>query len=142
MIELLDMNNTERLYAARNLAYMMQSTNMNLKIFHMKNKIIFSSLDDILNKVLFKLLENQGIKEMKIIDTPFHLLVDSILEINNKQVVITQNHLLNYKKTDDLLWQIYVIDKIKKAGIKVINFDSADLLHEPISSVKEFISNI
>lgn len=98
MIELLDMNNTERLYAARNLAYMMQSTNMNLKIFHMKNKIIFSSLDDILNKVLFKLLENQGIKEMKIIDTPFHLLVDSILEINNKQVVITQNHLLNYKK--------------------------------------------
>jgi hypothetical protein len=95
-----------------------------------------------LNKLLFKLLENQGIKEMKIIDTPFHLLVDSILEINNKQVVITQNHLLNYKKTDDLLWQIYVIDKIKKAGIKVINFDSADLLHEPISSVKEFISNI
>ncbi|MBK7096312.1 MAG: hypothetical protein IPH57_15160 [Saprospiraceae bacterium] len=142
MIELLDMNNTERLYAARNLAYMMQSTNMNLKIFHMKNKIIFSSLDDILNKVLFKLLENQGIKEMKIIDTPFHLLVDSILEINNKQVVITQNHLLNYKKTDNVLWQVYVIDKIKKAGIKVINFDSTDLLHEPISSVKEFISTI
>ena len=142
MIELLDMNNTERLYAARNLAYMIQATNMNLKIFHLKNKIIFSSLDEILNKVLFKLLENQGIKEMKIIDTPFHLLVDSILEINNKQVLITQNHLLNFKKADDILWQIYVLDKIKKAGIKIINFDTTDLLHEPVKVVKEFISLI
>ena len=142
MIELLDMNNTERLYAARNLASMMQSANNKLKIFHLKNKIIFSALDSVLNKVLLKLLENKGIKEMKIIDTPFHLLVDSILEINNKQILITQNHLLNYKNTDNILWQIYAIDKIKKAGIKHINFNTTELLNEPVKSVKEFVSKI
>lgn len=142
MIELIDMNNTERLYAARNLAFMLQSTNPNIKIFHLKNKIILSALDEVLNKVILKILENQGIKEMKIIDTPFHLLVDSILEVNNRQVLITQNHLIDYRSTENLDWQLFILSKIEKSGIRIINFNTTDIITEPVKSVKEFISRI
>jgi hypothetical protein len=142
MIELLDMNNTERLYAARNLAYMMQTSNNNIKLFHIKNKIIFSALDDVLNKIMVKLLESHGIKEMKIIDTPFHLLVDSILEINNKQVLLIQNHLINYKNAENLKWQLFVLEKVRKSGIRVINFNTTELLNESVKSIREFISGI
>lgn len=141
MIELLDMNYTERLYAARNIAHLMQSANKNIKIFQLKNIIIFSALEEILNKVLVKLLTKEGIKEMRIIDTPFHLLVDNILEVNSKQILLTQNNLLNYKKYDDIMWQIYSIEKIKKGGIKIINFNTTDLLDNPIQTIKNFVSD-
>ena len=141
MIELLDMNYTERLYAARNLAHLMQSANENIKIFQLKNTVIFSALEEILNKVLVKLLAKQGIKEMRIIDTPFHLLVDNILEVNSKQILLTQNNLLNYKKHENIMWQIHSIEKIKKGGIKIINFNTTDLLDAPIQTIKNFVSD-
>ena len=139
MIELIDMTYTERLYAARNLAFLMQSNNTNIKIFHVKNNVIFSAFDDILNKVLFKLLESHGIKEMKIIDTPFHLIVDNILEINNKQILLTQNHLLNYKNSDNILFQLSAIEKIRKSGILIKNYNTSELLDNPVKSIKKFI---
>ncbi len=142
MILLTDMNTTERLYAARNLSFLLQSTVPDLKIYQTKNKILFSAFDEVLNKVLIKLLDNQGIKEMKIIDTPFHLLVDCILEVNTKQVLIIQNNLLNFRKTDNIFWQFFVMDKIRKSGIKIINFNSASLMHDPVRTMKEFIRNI
>lgn len=142
MILLTDMNTTERLYAARNISFMLQSTVPDLKIYQTKNKILFSAFDEVLNKVLIKLLDNQGIKEMKIIDTPFHLLVDCILEVNTKQVLIIQNNLLNFRKTDNIFWQFFVMDKIRKSGIKIINFNSASLMHDPVRTMKEFIRNI
>ncbi len=142
MILLTDMNTTERLYAARNIAFMLQSTAPDLKIYQIKNKILFSAFDDVLNKVLIKLLDNLGVKEMKIIDTPFHLLVDCILEVNTKQILIIQNSLINFRKTDNLFWQFFVIDKIRKAGIKIINFNSSTLMHDPVRTMKEFIRNI
>lgn len=140
MIDLLDMNYTERLYAARNLAHLMQSANENIKIFQLKNTVIFSALEEILNKVLVKLLETHGIKEMRIIDTPFHLLVDNILEVNSKQILLTQNNLLNYKQHNNIMWQIYSIEKIKKGGIKIINFNTTDLLDNPIQTIKNFVN--
>jgi len=107
MINLLDMNYSERLYAARNLAHLMQSTNKSIKIFQMKNTLIFSALEDILNKVLLKLLAKNNIKEMRIIDTPFHLLVDNLLEINKKQILLIQNNLLDYKTIDNIRHLLY-----------------------------------
>lgn len=142
MILLTDMNTTERLYAARNLSYLLQSTAPDLKIYQIKNKIIFSAFDEVLNKVLIKLLDNQGIKEMKIIDTPFHLLVDCILEVNTKQVLLIQNNLLNFRKTDNIFWQFFAMDKIRKSGIKIINFNTSSLLNDPVRTMKEFIRNI
>ena len=140
MINLLDMNYTERLYAARNIAHLMQSANDNIKIYQMKGIVIFSALDDILNKVILKILENKGIKEMKIIDTPFHLLVDNLLEVNNKQILITQNHLINYHDHSKILWQLNAIDKIKKGGLKIVNFNTSQLFDKPVKTIKEFIS--
>ena len=140
MINLLDMNYTERLYAARNIAHLMQSANDKIKIYQTKGIVIFSALDDILNKVMLKILENTGIKEMKIIDTPFHLLVDNILEVNNKQILITQDHLLNYYDHSKILWQLHAIDKIKKAGLKIVNFNTSQLFDNPVKNIKEFIS--
>jgi hypothetical protein len=79
---------------------------------------------------------------MKIIDTPFHLLVDSILEINNKQVLLIQNHLINYKNAENLKWQLFVLEKVRKSGIRVINFNTTELLNESVKSIREFISGI
>ncbi len=141
MINLLDMNYTERLYAARNIAHLMQSANDKIKIYQIKGIVIFSTLDDILNQVIFKILENKGIKEMKIIDTPFHLLVDNILEVNNKQILITQNQLLNYHDFSKIIWQLRAISKIKKAGLKVVNFNTSQLFDNPVKSIKEFVQN-
>lgn len=140
IIELTDMNYTERLYAARNIAFLMQSNNPDIKIYQMKNLVIFSSIEDILNKVMVKLLESKGIKEMKIIDTPFHLLVDNILESNNKQILLIENNLLNYKKFDNLLWQLQSIEKIRKSGIKVFNLDTVNLLSNPVKTFRDFVS--
>ncbi len=141
MINLLDMNYSERLYAARNLAHLLQSSNKNIKIFQMKNTIIFSALDEILNKVLLKLLDKTGIKEMRIIDTPFHLLVDNLLEINKKQILITQNRLINHKTFDNILWQMAALEKITKGGVKIVNFNTSDLLETPIENIKSFVKN-
>ncbi len=141
MINLLDMNYSERLYAARNLAHLLQSSNKNIKIFQMKNTIIFSALDEILNKVLLKLLDKNGIKEMRIIDTPFHLLVDNLLEINKKQILLTQNHLINHKTFDNILWQMAALEKIAKGGVKIVNFNTSDLLETPIENIKSFVKN-
>ncbi len=140
MINLLDMNYTERLYAARNIAHLMQTANSKIKIYQIKGIVIFSALDEILNKVLFKILENTGIKEMKIIDTPFHLLVDNLLEVNNKQILITQNHLLNYHEYSEILWQLNALEKIRKAGLKIVNFNTSQLFDKPVKTIKEFIS--
>ncbi len=139
MMSLLDMNYNERLYAARNIAHLLESANKNIKIFHYNTLIIFSTLDDILNKVLYKLLNKYGLKEKKIIDTPFHLIVDNILEVNTKQILITQNNLLNYSSIDNILWQLYAINKIKKSGIKVVNFNTSVLFDDAIGSIKEFV---
>jgi hypothetical protein len=142
MIDLIDMNNTERLYAARNIACLMQFSNPEIKIYHIKSKIIFSALDPVMNRVLLKLLQPHGVKEMKIIDTPYHLLVDSLLEINNKQILIIQNNLLNYREPGDLIRQVYSLEKIRKAGIKIMNFNTSDLLNEPVKRIKDFVSKI
>ncbi len=139
MINLLDMNYSERLYAARNLAHLLQSTNNKIKIFQLKNTVIFSSLDEILNQVLLKLMDKNGIKEMRIIDTPFHLLVDNLLEINKKQILLTQNNLIDYKTDDNLLWQLDSIRKIRKGGVKIINFNTSSLLDNPIENIKNFV---
>ena len=140
IINLLDMSYSERLYAARNIAHLLQSTNSDIKLFHLKNIIIFSAMDSLLNKVLLKILSKYGIKEMRIIDTPFHLLVDNLLEVNNKQILITQNRLLNYKNTEDVVRQLRALQKISKGGLKVIDFDIRLLLEEPVKNIMNFIS--
>ncbi len=139
MISLLDMNYNERLYAARNLAHLLETANKNIKIFRYNNVVIFSTLDEILNKVLMKLLGEKGLKESRVIDTPFHMIIDNILEVNTKQILITQNNLLNFDSVDNLLWQLYAINKIRKSGIKIVNFNTSLLFDDAVSSIKDFV---
>jgi len=130
---------TERLYAARNIAHLMISGNKNIKIYLMKGIVLFSAFDDFLNQVLVKILESKGIKETKIIDTPFHSLVDNILEFNNKQIFLIQNNLIDYKNTSNIIWQLKALEKIKKSGIKIVNFNINILLEDPVKRTKEFV---
>ena len=140
IINLLDMNYTERLYAARNIAHLLQSSNSDITIFNIKNIIIFSAMDNLLNQVFYKILSKYGIKKMRIIDTPFHLLVDNLLEVNNKQILITQNRLLNYKNTGDVVRQLKSLQKISKGGLKIVDFDIRLLLEQPVKNMMNFIS--
>ncbi len=139
MISLLDMNYNERLYAARNLAHILETANKNIKIFRYNNIVIFSTLDEILNKVLMKMLGDKGLKECRVIDTPFHMIIDNITEVNTKQILITQNHLLNFNSVDNLLWQLYAINKIRKSGMKIVNFNTSLLFDDAIGSIKDFV---
>jgi GTPase SAR1 family protein len=139
IIALGDMVPTERLYAARTIAHMLQDTNPEIRIFHLEDYIIFSCLSETLNIVLEKMLNQRNIKKIRVLETPFHSLVENILEISAKQVLITQDNLVNNAAFDRIPWQLYLKEKINRAGIKIADINSNHLLEDPIPTLLTFI---
>jgi hypothetical protein len=138
IIPLSEMNHTEKLYAARNLAYLLEDINSGVVVYRMDEYIIFSCLSKPLNQVMEQLLDKRGIKKMRILESPFHLLVENLLEVKLKQVLIAQDGLINNYQADRIAWQLFVKERFKKAGVAVVDFKSDILLANPVQAIFRF----
>jgi len=139
LMQLADMNHTERLYGARNLAHLIMDVAPDIEIFKLGNQTLYSCLSAPLNQLLLAMLDQKGIKKMRVLETPFNLLLENILEINTKQWLLTQDSLLDSADVDRIPWQIYVREQAEKAGIKHVNLDTLDLRNAPVKVFRDFI---
>jgi hypothetical protein len=140
IIPLEDMNHTERLHGARNLAHIIQDINPEISIFHLEQYIIFSCLSNPLNAVLLQLLDQRGVKKMRVLESPFHLLVENLLEVNSPRFILTQDSLLS-SNMESLDWQLFAIDRLKKAGLQIVDFKTRQLLSNPLQLMIKFTEN-
>lgn len=139
LMPLSDMNHTERLYGARNLAHLIRDVAPGVEIFKLGDKILYSCLSEPLNQLLLAILDHKGIKKMRVLETPFNLLLENLLEIHSKQLLLIQDGLLNSTSWENLSWQLYVRDQAVKAGLTLINLDTLDLRVAPVKVFREFI---
>jgi len=139
LMQLADMNHTERLYGARNLAHLIMDVAPDIEIFKLGNQTLYSCLSAPLNQLLLAMLDQKGIKKMRVLETPFNLLLENILEINTKQWLLTQDGLLDSADVDRIPWQIYVMEQAEKAGIRHVNLDTLDLREAPVKVFRDFI---
>lgn len=139
MIKLIEMNHTERLYAARNLAYLLEDVNPQIVTFRLDHYIIFSCLSEPLNQVLKQLLDERGIKQMRVLESPFHLLVENLLEVKGRQILLTQDMLINNREYDRLEWQLAVKERVSRAGIRIIDMKTHDLLQNTLQVLLTFV---
>lgn len=139
IIDMAEMNHSERLYAARNLAFLLEDLNPGLTVFHLEDYILFSCFSNTLNTVMMKLLDNRSIKKVRVLESPFHLIVENLLEIKSNRVLITQDGLINNRCAERLDWQLLVMDRVKKAGIRIVDFKSEQLLKNPVQEMIRFL---
>ena len=142
IIDLKLMNHTERLYAARNLAFLLENINPDITIFHLGSKILVSCLSGPLNEVLQQLLDEAGLKKMRILESPFHLLVENLLEVESEQILITQDGLINNRDFRDTDWQWVVRNKLIKGGVKLLDFKTHLLLESPHQAMMAFVGQL
>ncbi len=141
LMELREMNHTERLYGARNLAHLIRDVAPQIEIFKMENTIIYSCLSGPLNELILAMLDQKGIKKMRILETPFNLLLENLLDIQNRHFLLTQDGLLNSASFNDIQWQMYILWQAEKAGIKVIDLNTLDLKEAPVKVFSSFIES-
>ena len=142
LIDLTEMNHTERLYAARNLAHLLEDINPHIVVFHLGNKILFSCMSEPLNEVLGQWLDDKGIKRMRVLESAFHLLVENLLELDTEKLLITQDHLINNQSIGNPDWQLFVLDRISKAGIRTFNLNTTSLHSNAMQYMIQFIEQI
>jgi hypothetical protein len=141
IIDLKDMLPTERLYAARHLAHLLEDLHGDITIYHLGTNILYSCFSDPLNIVFEKLMESRGLKKIRVLEKKIHTLVENILEVNAEHKIMTQDLMINSAKQDMLPWQWQVKAKMERAGMDIINFNTHDLLEDSLPAMLQFLAD-
>ncbi|HMQ07969.1 MAG TPA: hypothetical protein PKC30_11750 [Saprospiraceae bacterium] len=118
---------SERLKAAKILAKMLLSLQPPIRIFQIKQYSIISLVNAGLAEQLWKLYQNEGIKEIDTSEQIYESITESILDSDSQKVLLYQDHLLHSDMYPCYLWQMKVISHLEEAGYLLFNVSTKNV---------------
>lgn len=119
---------TERFSVASNLAKSLMHFVDTFSIFQLKNANIICLWPDELSQVLVNKLDGFGVKQFKVKGREEEALIESIIESNRNQVLLTLNGLPNYECPEEIIDQYKVMEAFINVGFNIANIWTVDLL--------------
>lgn len=132
----------DRYSVASALASALIAFNDEIKVFQTKNSNILSLLPDKINEQILSILNDKGIKEIKVQDNKRNLLIESILMENKESILIINDVLLNGSLVNDYYYQKEIINAFEKVGFKVRNLNTYELFVDKFLVFDELLMDI
>lgn len=125
-----DINITERIRSAKQLALSLLDLNENIRIFQSSFSNIICIDDGYIANCVLKAWQNSGIKEFRVGHDLENGLIESIIMTDRPQFLIFSNGLLSNEKIEYLPWQLQVIHAYQTAGFNLLpiwTYETMDL---------------
>ncbi len=119
---------TERFSVASNLAKSLLYYVETFSILQLKNANIICLWPESLSKILAQRLDKYGVKLFSVKSREEDALIESIIESNRNQMLLTMNGLPNYELPEELIDQYKVMEAFINVGFNIINIWTVDLL--------------
>lgn len=115
-----DINITERIRSAKQLALSLLDINDNVRIFQTSFSNILCIDDGFIADCIFKAWKDNGIKEFRIGNDLKNGLIESIIMTDRPQYLVYSNGILSSEKLQHLPWQLEIINAYKMAGFNLL----------------------
>ncbi len=123
-----DIAMTERFGLASNLAKSLLNYVTEFSILQLKNANIICLWPEPLSEKLKTKLDQYGVKQFKVKSREEEALIESIIESNRSQILLTINGLPNYECPEEIIDQYKVMEAFIHIGFSIINIWSVELL--------------
>lgn len=132
----------DRYSVASSLASSLITFNDEIKVFQTKHSNILSLLPDKINEHVLSVLNDKGVKEIRVQDNKKNLLIESILMENKKSFLIINDGLLNGVLAEDYYYQKNTISAFEKVGFQIRNLKTYDLFTDKFLVFDELLKDI
>ena len=120
------MQNADKLRAAKVMTKQVLGINPNVRLFYLKNTSLISSLSDKDNSRLVESLSQYGMKEVGQIYKLDETMLDMFVDTSKKLILLTEDGLINTSDIENFDWQYQTLKNLKTLGCNVINMWTAD----------------